>query len=150
MKEVSQKLDELIAQGWNWISKCKEEEFALKRSPDRWSKKEILGHLIDSAINNLKRFTEVQFEVKPYAYVSYNQNELVKVNDYQNADTQEILELWKALNIRIKIIMDNQTEESLAYKVLLSDGSVSDLRYLMTDYVDHLSHHMIQIMVKVE
>ena len=60
------------------------EDLLRRPAPDKWSKQEILGHLIDSAINNLKRFTEIQFLPQPYSVISYRQNELVTVNDYQN------------------------------------------------------------------
>ena len=46
-------LKELINQGASYISGCSEEILKKKPSPEKWSKKEILGHLIDSAINNL-------------------------------------------------------------------------------------------------
>lgn len=42
-----------------------EEKMLLKPSIDKWSKKEILGHLIDSATNNHQRFVRAQFEMNP-------------------------------------------------------------------------------------
>src|SRR5678815_2118831 len=69
-------------------------EDLLKRpAPGKWSKQEILGHLIDSAINNLKRFTEIQFLPQPYTVISYRQNELVIVNNYQDLPLQQLLDL---------------------------------------------------------
>ena len=76
-------------------------DFDLKISNDKWSKKEILGHLIDSGINNLQRFTEIQFENKPYKIRKYNQDELVKANEYQNSETEEIADFWLSINNRI-------------------------------------------------
>ncbi|MEM7551027.1 MAG: hypothetical protein AAF363_15185 [Bacteroidota bacterium] len=70
-----------------------------------------MAYLIDSAINNLQRFTEIQFQNKPYKISKYNQDELVKAYDYQNAETEEILKCWLALNKRIKILIKQQTEE---------------------------------------
>src|SRR5215203_4736341 len=64
------------------------EELLQKSAAVKWSKQEILGHLIDSAINNLKRFTEIQFLPQPYTVISYKQNELVTVNDYQHLRLQ--------------------------------------------------------------
>src|SRR5215510_4964344 len=61
-----------------------DQQLLQKPAPGKWSKKEILGHLIDSAINNLQRFIEVQFLPQPYHIVSYKQNELVAVNHYQD------------------------------------------------------------------
>ena len=64
------------------------EELLKRPGQGKWSKQEILGHLIDSAINNLKRFTEIQFLPQPYTVISYKQNELVIANDYQNLPLQ--------------------------------------------------------------
>lgn len=120
-------------------------EFEVKVSETKWSKKEILGHLIDSALYNLQRFTEIQYAEKPYVVRSYNQNEQVKVNHYQERESSELIALWSGLNRQIAFIMQHQTEESLALPLLLPDGTLSDLRFLMTDYIHHLQHHLIEI-----
>lgn len=120
-------------------------DLTYKASPEKWSKQEILGHLIDSAINNLQRFTEISFEPKPYQIRRYNQDELVKANAYQGAEINKLIALWLSLNIRILALMKLQTEATLSYTIILPDGELSDLRFLMTDYVDHLEHHMKQL-----
>lgn len=116
-----------------------------KSSPEKWSKQEILGHLIDSAINNLQRFTEIQFEPRPYQIRRYNQDELVKANAYQDAESGRLFALWLSLNMRIVDLMKRQTEATLSSPIILPDGEPSDLRFLMTDYVDHLEHHVKQL-----
>ena len=119
MTETTNKLEDLLQKGLEYFSKTSEEEISKKLTPEKWSKKEILGHLIDSGVNNLQRFTEIQFENKPYKIRKYNQNELVIANDYQNAKTKELLSFWIAINHRILNIMKLQTEESLNYKIEL-------------------------------
>lgn len=141
-------LNELLIRGEHYISGCSEEILRHKPSAEKWSKKEIVGHLTDSAINNLQRFTEIQFSEKPYQVRRYNQDELVKANDYQNADTRQLLDFWIAINNRIQDIMDLQTAHTLAYEVILPDGTPADLKFLMQDYVGHLEHHLNQIMNK--
>lgn len=116
-----------------------------KSTPEKWSKLEILGHLIDSGINNLQRFTEIRFMPSPYVVRSYPQNELVIANAYQNAEPQELLNLWSAINGRIKLIMQAVSEDELSLPLNLGDDSNKDLRFLMTDYVDHLEHHLNQL-----
>lgn len=146
MTETIDKLGELIELGRNYLSVASETELNLKTNPKKWSKKEILGHLIDSGINNLQRFTEIQFVEKPYLIRKYDQDELVKANDYQNSETNEITDIWCALNNRIIYVMRKQTGTSLDYTIELDDDKVSDLRFLMVDYVDHLEYHLNQIM----
>ncbi|MBW1294806.1 DinB family protein [Aquimarina litoralis] len=146
MTETTNKLEQLLRKGSEYILQSSELELSQKESTEKWSKKEILGHLIDSAINNLQRFTEIQFENKPYPIRKYNQDELVKANDYQNSDTEEIVKLWNSINIRILNIIKVQTEQTLNFKIELDKNSFADLRFLMIDYVDHLEHHLKQIM----
>ena len=114
-------------------------------APNKWSKKEILGHLIDSVVNNLHRFTEVQFQANPYHLRGYNQEELVKANDYQNADIKEILGLFLQLNHRILKILAKQTPEMLAYEMVITDGTTVDLAFWIADYVEHAEHHLKQL-----
>lgn len=116
-----------------------------ERKPGKWSKKEVLGHLVDSAIHNLVRFTEINYLEKPYRHRPYNQIDLVSLNQYQTKEINELTQLWFSLNKQIVRIMKSVDEEALDYKIILSDESVIDLRFLMTDYVEHLEHHINQI-----
>ena len=146
MTETTNKLERLLKSGLEYLSQSSELEMSRKMSAEKWSKKETLGHLIDSGINNLQRFTEIQFEDKPYKIRKYKQNELVEVNDYQNAKTNEIVEFWLSINNQIKNLIEIQTEKTLNYKIEFEKNNISDLRFLMKDYVDHLEHHLNQIM----
>lgn len=104
-------------------------DFENKITETKWSKKEILGHLIDSGINNLQRFTEIQFLEKPYKIKPYNQDELVKANNYQNKNSHELYELWLQLNIQILHIIKSHTKETLAYQLILPNGNLSNFNF---------------------
>lgn len=146
--ELTTKLEKLLRKGLEHLSESSEAELSKRPSPEKWSKKEILGHLIDSGINNLQRFTEIQFENKPYTIRNYNQEALVKANDYQNAASNEIINFWLSLNNRILNIIRQQTEETLKFEIVLDDDSTSDFEFLVKDYIDHLEHHLNQIKAK--
>ena len=120
-------------------------DFENKIAEMKWSKKEILGHLIDSGINNLQRFTEIQFLEKPYKIRPYNQDELVKANNYQNKNSQELFELWLQLNFQILHVIKSQRKENLAFQLILSNGINSNLEFLIEDYIDHFDYHIKQI-----
>ena len=113
--------------------------------PGKWSKKEILGHLVDSGIHNLVRFTEINYLEKPYRHRPYNQIDLVNLNQYQTMDIQDLTQLWLAINKQIVRLMKSVDNKALDYKIILSDESIIDLKFLMTDYVDHLEHHIKQL-----
>src|ERR1700759_4888381 len=70
-----------------------------KPSPDKWSNKEIIGHLCDSAMINLQRFVRCTYE-ENFKLV-YEQDEWVATQRYQEMDIENLLELWRLLNLQI-------------------------------------------------
>lgn len=151
MVETINKLEELLIILKDYIANSSSAELSQKPSPQKWSKKEIIGHLIDSGIYNLRRFAEIQFQKKPYIIRPYDQVELVKVNNYQNSIVEVLVDILVSINRLIKNLMILQTAETLDYKIeyaegtMYADGSGFDLRFLMKDYVSHFEHHMNQI-----
>jgi len=123
------------------------EELLDKPAPGKWSKLEILGHLVDSAINNLKRFTEIQFLPQPYKVISYRQDELVAINHYQDVPLTHLLDLWKALNQQISYVVQSIPPEKFDYPVdpQYENGEMKSLGWIICDYVAHLEHHLRQV-----
>lgn len=123
------------------------DEKSAKPVQNKWSKKEILGHLIDSARINLQRFTEIIASGSIYTLKSYDQNHLVRTLRYQDMDDFELLTLWQLLNNRIATVWSN-TDVGHLEKQLISDGKPYTLDWLINDYLDHLRHHLGQIFPK--
>ncbi len=117
------------------------DEINAKPSPNKWSKKEILGHLCDSCFNNLNRIIRVQYEIKPY--IIYNQDEWVKNQHYQDRKFEEVLGLWIALHKQFVHILKNFPENHL--KSILNWGEDVTAQFVITDYLDHQNHHLKQI-----
>ncbi|MXO04231.1 MULTISPECIES: DinB family protein [Flavobacterium] len=144
MQDAILKFEQLLNENVNYIPTLNNDILEVK-NPGKWSKKEILGHLVDSAIHNLVRFTEINYAEKPYRHRPYNQMDLVNLNQYQKIDIQELTQLWFTINKQMVRLMKSVDEKALDYKIILADGSEIDLRFLMTDYVEHLEHHINQI-----
>jgi hypothetical protein len=127
--------------------KYPEEELRRKPAPNKWSKKELLGHLVDSAANNHHRFIKIQFLPAPYFVEGYAQNDWVRVQKYSEKDTEQLLNLWKVYNEHIVFIMQNTPDENLEIKLNPEDAfeNADNLFHLMKDYVDHMDHHLKQI-----
>lgn len=138
IEEILKETKELFLQNINI-------DYEYKPRPEKWSKKEILGHLIDSALNNLRRFTESQFSETPYLVVSYNQDELVRINKYQERKLEDLIKLWNQLNKQIAFILKDISEEQLKIKINLHNLSICDLEFLIEDYITHLRYHLKQI-----
>ncbi|RCX22705.1 DinB family protein [Fontibacillus phaseoli] len=141
-----QRLEALLEEVPKTIQGIDEELFTNKPLPDKWSKLEILGHLCDSAAINHQRFIKIILADQPVTLEGYKQNELVKIHDYQNGYTKaELLELWKQRNKQIRIIVRNLNELELSKSSLWTDGSQVTLKWLLEHYLDHLDHHLKQI-----
>lgn len=133
------------------ISHIPESELTSKPSPEKWSKKEILGHLCDSAINNLSRFVRAQFEDQPFELTPYAQDDWVRINHYNEMDTVELLNYWVIVNKQIVQIITNIPEEKLAGTIVFGDDafredkSEKNLLWLIEDYVVHMEYHLKQV-----
>jgi len=116
-----------------------------KPAPGKWSKQEILGHLIDSAVNNLKRFTDAQYASQPYQVLRYQQDDCVIINRYQQLPLEHLLQLWSILNKQIFYVLSNIPADKLNNTVIIPSGESKTLEWLAIDYVEHMEHHLKQI-----
>ncbi len=123
----------------------RDDEWIKKSNPSKWSKKEILGHLIDSATTNLRRFVVTQYEQKQK--IIYHQDEWVDLQLYQESNIQDNIELWKLLNLQIIRTISNIPNNKL--QNICDTGKDSTeyhtLEFLIDDYIKHLKHHLGQI-----
>lgn len=131
-----------------------ENELTMKQSADKWSKKEILGHLCDSAVNNLSRFIRAQFEAEPFAVTGYSQNEWVEMNHYNEMKMHEIVNYWVTLNNRIIYVVSRIPQEKLGIECDMGNasfrtsGESKTLFWLIEDYLVHMEHHLKQLGIR--
>ena len=128
---------------------------ATRPAPDKWSPKEIVGHLIDSASNNHGRFVRAQLQ-DDLTFSGYEQAGWVSVQRYQECDWPSLVRLWQAFNHHIAHVMETAPAETLsrprvrhnldmlAWQPVSASQPVT-LDYFMRDYVAHLEHHLRQI-----
>ncbi|MEI5909341.1 DinB family protein [Bacillus spongiae] len=119
-----------------------EKEISARPLPNKWSKKEILGHLCDSAINNMERFIKIQYEETVYVIQSYNQDQWVMAQNYQGRPLDEIVNLFQTLNQQIVNIVKNIPNEKLSSLCDIGNNQQKTLGWLIQDYFDHMEHHI--------
>ncbi|HEY7058164.1 MAG TPA: DinB family protein [Vicinamibacterales bacterium] len=129
---------------------------AARPAADKWSRKEILGHLIDSAANNQSRFVRAQLD-GDFVFEGYDQDGWVRVQRYQDRSWAELIRVWCAYNHQVAEIMRQATTGELdrprlrhnltgvAFQPLPADATPT-LDFLMRDYVVHIQHHLDQIL----
>ena len=129
---------------------------AVPRAPGKWSRKEIIGHLIDSASNNHDRFVRAQF-TDDLVCDSYDQDAWVRAQRYREASWSELVSLWALFNLHLARVMAATSSEirnrprarhnldRVAFRAF-SASEPATLELFMHDYVVHLEHHLRQIL----
>jgi hypothetical protein len=120
-------------------------EASISPTPGKWSKKEILGHLIDSACNNQQKFVRAM-AASGTGFVGYQQDLWVGSQKYNEAGWKELIALWRAYNIHIAHIIEHVKPSRLANTISIEDAGTLTLQFIMEDYVEHLKHHLLQIL----
>ena len=137
------RLKEVLAKNISTLNAISEANASLKTAPGKWSKKEILGHLIDSASNNHQRFVRLQID-NNITLPKYKQDEWVAVQHWQEKEWGSIITLWKLYNEHIAYIFKRIDESKLSNVMMLGDKEYT-LQFLIDDYVDHMENHLKQI-----
>jgi DinB superfamily len=114
------------------------------RVTGKWSRKEILGHLIDSACNNHRRFVKMQIQ-SGQTLDGYEQDDWVRLQNYQQESWKAVVTLWQAYNLHLAHVVAQIPAESLSNTCVLG-GKTLTLEFLMKDYLRHLKHHLTQIL----
>ena len=144
ISNVIDNLKEIIDENATNFKLISDEEFRNKELEDKWSKREVLGHLIDSAQNNIQRFIRGQYEKSPK--LIYDQDLWVIFNQYMEYDNRELIDLWTLLNRQIIHILKHIPSEKLTATCDIgeSEHDFKNLQWLAEDYVAHLKHHISQ------
>ena len=126
------------------LAQITETDFSYKPLPDKWSKKEILGHLIDSATNNHQRFVRAQFENVPS--IMYDQDSWNKYSYYNQMNSTHLISFWAVYNKHLLELIKRIPKDNYQ-KECKTGGSNTTIQDLAEDYVKHLEHHLKQITV---
>lgn len=142
MQTIIQQLEKIITDYTPQLKQLDEADFADKPSPVKWSGKEYLGHLIDSAQNNIRRFVVARHEDKPF--IVYAQNNWVIAAGYQNYPLKDLIELWVLINKHLVIVLKNIPESDFDLEVQTQE--LHSIQWLAADYNKHLLHHLHQVL----
>jgi hypothetical protein len=156
MQDYVNELQSVVERGTRALLALSEEDSGCHPAMGKWSPREVLGHLVDSASVNHQRFVRAQFQ-DDLVFPGYEQDAWVRVQQYQDALWPELVALWRSLNLHIVRVMTAVPEpvrerarsrhnlDEIAWQTVAREQSTT-LNYLMGDYVGHLKHHLRQIL----
>lgn len=144
MLDVAAELRSVVAEAEPRLRSLDEARATAARGQGKWSAKEILGHLVDSAANNHQRFLRAPL-VDELVFPGYAQDEWVARQGYCDRPWLEILELWRQLNRHLAHTIERIPEGARARVCRIGDDAPASLEWWVRDYVRHLRHHLAQI-----
>lgn len=126
-----------VFRGWN------DQDVSTAPGVGKWSRKEILGHLIDSAANNHQRVVRAQSASS--LVFGYDQVAWVEANAYRRRAWSELVELWVALNRHFAAAVEAVPVAKLGTPCAAAEQETKPLEWWIRDYIRHMKHHLEQI-----
>lgn len=145
--ELGIQLDEAVGEAIPWLQLISNNQAKLALGEGKWSAKETIGHLIDSAINNLDRIVRLEtvLDIEPEVRSpGYEQEAWVDAQRYADKEWTAILELWRALNRHIAWTMRHVSRHKLG-RICVFPSSQMTFGFVMEDYIAHLKSHLVRL-----
>jgi len=144
MKELSEQLTRTVEAAEPILLKVSEAESAKPALKGGWSRKQVIGHLIDSASNNHQRFVRASLQGS-LEFPGYDQDGCVRIEAPQDAPWPLLVAVWRNYNQYLAHVIAHLPASQLKAQCRIGDHDPVTLQFLAEDYLTHLLHHLGQI-----
>lgn len=145
MKNIGEEIRRAIEESKDKLSRISEEAARKKPAPESWSKKEIIGHLIDSASNNHQRIVRAAYNAAA-DFPPYNQDKWVEIQKYQEMPWADLIELLACYNYQLSRVVEGFPSEMLSNPVNIGKPEKVTIEFVIVDYLRHLKHHLGKVL----
>jgi hypothetical protein len=144
MTQIADELTQVVQSAAERLRSISAAEAGFKPSESKWSKKEVIGHLVDSAANNHQRFIRAQ-QVSELVSPAYDQEKWVSVQDYNSTSWPDLKELWRLYNLHLAHVIRRIPAEKLQIKCTIGGKEPVTMGTVIDQYLVHLKHHLDKI-----
>lgn len=145
--KVATDLGRTVAQAKPLLTRLTNADTSMRPTPAKWSKKEILGHLLDSASNNHQRFVRAPLQGE-LTFPGYDQEKLVELQKFSEMDWSFLVDLWASYNRFLAHVLSVLPARAATITCKIGNNPPATLEWIAQDYVAHLKHHLNQIVGK--
>ena len=156
MSDITREFRRTIEASTPRLLEISESQSEQARAVGKWSPKEILGHLIDSAANNHIRFVKAQFD-DDLVFPGYDQERWVSAQRYRAAPWKQLIEFWHQYNSHLAHVVEGIPDEILQKRrtkhnlhqiawQAVPESEPTTLEYFVRDYIAHMKNHLRQIL----
>lgn len=145
MIAAAKRLEEILNSTASKLLQFTEEQASKKPASGKWSKKEMIGHLVDSASNNHQRFVRLQLG-NGITLPNYEPDNWVSLQNYQAINWIDLVKFWLIYNKHLLHVLKNVDENKLGNSATL-EGKTITLQFFIDDYVAHMEHHLKAVFI---
>jgi len=148
-KPITNRLSALIDEWELKLQELLNNVISERRNTQNRTIKEILGHMNDSASNNLHRIVHLQYQKSPLQFPNYaingNNDRWIAIQDYQHENWNNLIQLWKYHNWHLVHVIKNINPEKLENEWIASPDKMITLKEMVIDYLKHFELHLDEI-----
>jgi hypothetical protein len=152
MNEFKKNNEELLGLLEEWVPKLlalPEDTLSKRRNRQGRSIKQIVGHMVDSASNNIHRIVHLQYQPSPLVYPDYanlgNNDRWIAIQDYQDENWEDLVRLWQYSNIHIVHVINQVNPDKLGNVWISALNEEVSLKAMILDYPNHFKLHLREI-----
>ena len=152
MNEFKQNKEELLSLIKEWepiLLQLPKDVITQRRNSQNRTIKQIVGHMTDSASNNIHRLIHLQYQASPLIFPDYanlgNNDKWIAIQNYQNENWEDLVQLWKYSNLHIIHVINNVNMDKLDNEWISALNKAVSLKAMIIDYLPHFQLHLREI-----
>ena len=152
MNEFKQNNEELLSLIKEWepiLLQLPKDVITQRRNSQNRTIKQIIGHMTDSASNNIHRLIHLQYHASPLIFPDYanlgNNDKWIAIQNYQNENWEDLVQLWKYSNLHIIHVINNVNIDKLENEWISALNKAVSLKAMIIDYLPHFQLHLREI-----